>query len=121
MSEFVPEAWEPGGVGGGAAGERVKPGGEIIPGGEATERNPPLQLDGGAIELPLATYQGAGNGVAIPISKAAFDAQWKNRSQYLAKLRAFDNRMRQQGYLTKDGQELFAARAGLVLDRIGVR
>ena len=54
-------------------------------------------------------------------SKAAFDAQWKNRSQYLAKLRAFDNRMRQQGYLTKDGQELFAARAGLVLDRIGVR
>lgn len=82
----------------------------------------------GMIELPLATYKGYAsvnppdfNGVAIPISKEAFHAQWKNRPQYLAKLRAYDNRMRQQGYLTKDGQKLFAERAELVLDRIGIR
>lgn len=45
---------------------------------------------------------------------------WRNRSQYLAKQRAFDNRLRQEGYLTSDGQALFAERANLVLDLIGI-
>lgn len=80
----------------------------------------------GLMELPLAEFKGYSapgdmNGVAIPISKAEFYENWKNRSQYLAQQRAFDNRLRQQGYLTADGQELFAERANLVLDLIGIR
>lgn len=79
----------------------------------------------GLMELPLAqflgfAYPGDMNGVAYPISQEEFYENWNNRKQYLAQQRAFDNRLRQQGYLTADGQALFAERAGLVLDLIGI-
>ncbi len=79
----------------------------------------------GLMELPLAqflgfAYPGDMNGVDYPISQEEFYENWNNRKQYLAQQRAFDNRLRQQGYLTADGQALFAERAGLVLDLIGI-
>lgn len=79
----------------------------------------------GLIELGLGEFLGATtpgdmNGLVTPISAEEFSATWKNRQQYLAQQRAFDNRLRQQGYLTADGQELLAERARLVLDMIPV-
>lgn len=79
----------------------------------------------GLMELGLAEFKGYAtpgdmNGVVNPISQDEFYASWNNRSQYLAQQRAFDNRLRQAGYLTADGQQLFAERANLVLDEIGI-
>lgn len=79
----------------------------------------------GLMELPLAEFLGFRspgdmNGVANVITEEEFSDNWNNRKQYLAQQRAFDNRMRQQGYLTADGQALFAERAGLVMDEIGI-
>lgn len=80
----------------------------------------------GLMELPLAQFLGFArpfdmNGVAHPISKAEFERNWRNRSQYLAQMRAHDNKLRQAGYLTKSGHATFAERAEVVMDRIGVR
>ena len=79
----------------------------------------------GLMELGLAQFLGAVkagdmNGVANVITADEFYQDFKNRQQYLAKQRAFDNRLRQQGYLTADGQALFVERANIVLDSIGI-
>ncbi|MGA4506714.1 alpha/beta hydrolase domain-containing protein [Propionibacteriaceae bacterium G1746] len=79
----------------------------------------------GLMDLTLAEFKGFAtpgdmNGVANPISAEQFRATWNNRSQYLAQQRAYDNKLRQAGYLTADGQALFAERANVVLDRIGI-
>lgn len=80
----------------------------------------------GLMDLTLAEFRGFAtpgdmNGVANPISKQEFYSQWNNRNNYLGKLRAHDNKLRNAGYLTKDGQELFAERANVMMDRIGVQ
>lgn len=80
----------------------------------------------GLMESGVAQFLGAAspgdmNGVAHPIKLDEFQQQWTNRAQFLAKQRAFDNTLRQEGYLTNDGHALFAERAEIILDRIGVR
>lgn len=80
----------------------------------------------GLMDLTLAEFLGFSqpgdmNGVANPISAEQFYQSWNNRSNYLGHLRAHDNKLRRDGYLTADGQKLFAERANLVLDLIGIR
>ncbi|WP_109472226.1 alpha/beta hydrolase domain-containing protein [Ornithinimicrobium cavernae] len=78
-------------------------------------------LESGVAEFLGAAAPGDMNGVANPVSLTEFGQRWNNRSQFLAEQRALDNRLRQQGYLTRDGHDLMAERAEVVLDRIGVR
>lgn len=78
-------------------------------------------LDSGVAQFLGAASPGDMNGVANPISPDEFQQQWNNRAQFLAKQRAFDNELRQEGYLTNDGHALFTERAAVILDRIGVR
>lgn len=79
----------------------------------------------GLMELALAKFLGFAkpgdmNGVAEPITAEQFQQRWSDRADYLSKQSEFDDTMIEAGYLTPDGKAIFAERANLVLDEIGI-